>query len=112
MDSAPPSTALIGHHLEQRKQPTTVRFSIERQIPKFTEPTRRLELLTARLQVGCATNCATPARLTCLPPPQILDAGIESSDQPDPEADDRGAESPKRTVRDARRAAATNLPAG
>ena len=27
----------------------------------MTEPTRRLELLTARLQVGCATSCATPA---------------------------------------------------
>jgi hypothetical protein len=29
--------------------------------PILREPTRRLELLTARLQVGCATNCATPA---------------------------------------------------
>lgn len=26
-----------------------------------SEPTKGLEPLTARLQVGCATNCATPA---------------------------------------------------
>ena len=28
----------------------------------FVEPTRGLEPLTARLQVGCATNCATSAK--------------------------------------------------
>ena len=64
---------LWAAHLQEPKMPTKFDYPVDYpnrpeqelqvplQPPYMLEPTRGLELLTARLQVGCATNCATPA---------------------------------------------------